>query len=195
MKRFITTLIFILLSFGLFAENGYAGKKWGTSKEDLELTYSVDPKDDVLWGKTSAEKKPMLGSETMVYYHFFENVLLAISYRIPNEKAALIKRKLNELIFETPTATVSADMFLIGMNEMGFLPEINDKDLDLCYLMAVISLDAEISGYDEIKGFYEEKGNGLITIYDYNEDTRCYVYENLINGTTIIVYTYHEQDF
>ena len=36
---------------------------------------------------------------------------------------------------------------------------------------------------------------GIVYIYDYNDDTRVYIYENFIEDKTFVVYVPHEQDY
>ena len=36
---------------------------------------------------------------------------------------------------------------------------------------------------------------GTVYIYDYNEDTRVYIYDNVITGKAVVVYVPHEQDY
>ena len=48
---------------------------------------------------------------------------------------------------------------------------------------------------EELRAAEDKTASGRITIYDYNEDTRCYVIENFIVGKTAVIYVPHEQDF
>lgn len=36
---------------------------------------------------------------------------------------------------------------------------------------------------------------GTLYIYDYNDDTRLYIYDNVITGKAVVVYVPHEQDY
>ena len=37
--------------------------------------------------------------------------------------------------------------------------------------------------------------NGTLYIYDYNDDTRVYIYDNIIKDKAVVVYVPHEQDY
>jgi hypothetical protein len=48
----------------------------------------------------------------------------------------------------------------------------------------------------DIDYFQMFKGKGAkISIYNYNDDTRVYIFEKTKKGTTFVVYAYHEQEF
>ena len=36
---------------------------------------------------------------------------------------------------------------------------------------------------------------GTLYIYDYNDDTRVYIYDNIIKDKAVVVYVPHEQDY
>ena len=48
----------------------------------------------------------------------------------------------------------------------------------------------ELNNVDKI-----DNGDARIYIYDYNDDTRVYLFENVVKGVLFVVYTHHEQDF
>lgn len=195
MKKTIFTLLLLFLLAGAFAENGYAGKKWGDSSLLFDVAVPVKPGDDVLWETTKAEKKTILGKETIVYYHFFDDTLMAVSYTLPLEKTETLKKKFKDLVFNANTVTVSQRYYLNELLNDGTLKQINDEDLDLNYVFAYGSLSIEFHGYDSLKGITVDKGAATISLYDYNDDTRVCIWENIVNGKTFVVYTYHRQDY
>ena len=42
---------------------------------------------------------------------------------------------------------------------------------------------------------YKGEGKCTVYIYNYNEDTRVYIFENLMEGKTFVYYTFREQDY
>ena len=62
------------------------------------------------------------------------------------------------------------------------------------YFYSIIMLGIRIDGIEELKN---DEGNGKSTvyIYDYNDDTRVYIFENLVEGLTFVYYAQHEQDY
>lgn len=191
MKKTITTLLILFLTLGIFAETGYNNHSWLIKKENLQLNYRIEPGDDKLWEDTAAEKKPILGKETVIYYHFGNDVLYSISYCTKNEKTELIKKKMPEPIMEIKTISIPFSYFV----SKGILSETNDLDLYFNKQMAISALNYELDGYDQLKEVATEDGACTISIYDYNDDTRVYIFDNNIEGLTFVVYTYHEQDY
>ena len=55
-------------------------------------------------------------------------------------------------------------------------------------------LGVRIDGIEELK-IDEGNGKSTVYIYDYNDDTRVYIFENLVEGLTFVYYAQHEQDF
>lgn len=97
-------------------------------------------------------------------------------------------------VFEGRTISEDIDSVLISFKEEKYVLEIQDFDLDLNKGIAITTLEIEETGYEEIK---PEPGNdtGKIYIYDYNEDTRVYLYENVVTDYAFVVYVPHEQDY
>lgn len=195
MKKIITTLLFLLLVFGLFAETGYNKRAWLTKKGNLNLQFATEQGNDELWQKTEVEKKPIIGSETLVYYHFLNDYFFAVSYFLPLEKTEKVKSKFKELIYSTPSYSLSKDEYANNMLAAGVYKDLNEVDLKLNKTFTNCALDLELNGRESISMLVQNNGKGLISIYDYNDDTRVYLFENFLKDITIVVYTYHEQDY
>ncbi len=190
MKKTITTLLILFLTLGLFAETGYNGHQWFISKTGLLLSNKVKPGTDKLWNDTEAEKRPILGDENTIYYHFAENSLYAVSYCIKAEKTDLIRKKMPAPVYEIKTKSIPIVFVLNDIPE-----DIEDENLYLNNKMATSAFNFELYGYSQLKAVEVENGEGTISIYDYNNDTRVYIFENSINRLTFVVYAYHEQDY
>ncbi len=190
MKKTITTLLITFLFLGLFAETGYNKHQWFSNKEELLLPFRIEPGEDKLWEETEAERKVILGTEKNVYYHFIDNGLYAVSYFIRAEKTDLLRKKLTAPVYEIKSKSIPMVYILNDIPE-----GIKDEDLYLNNRMATSAFNFELTGYDQLKALEVENGESTISIYDYNDDTRLYVFENFIKGATFVVYTYHEQDY
>lgn len=191
MRKTITTLLILFLTLGLFAETGYNGNQWLKKRDQLILNFPIEPGEDKLWNTTAAEKKAIMGKETVVYYHYGEGYLYAVSYYTTVEKTENLKKKFNNLVYEKKTKNVTiSDLICIGI-----LRETSDIDLYLNNQMAISCLKYEQDGYDQIEVMADDNGKATISIYDYNDDTRVYILENFIEKLTFVVYTYHEQDY
>jgi hypothetical protein len=194
MKKAILFIFLLSVFFGAFAETGYNKHAWGTKKSDIKLKSETKPGKDSLWKDTKAENKSILGKMRPVYYHFFNDSLGAISYTLPIEKVKNFQNKMKEKVFETQAESEDIDFILVSCKEEKIIPEIQDIDLDLNKIVAITTLEAENDGYEEIDPA-PENAAGRIYIYDYNDDTRVYLYENVVTDYAFVVYVPHEQDF
>lgn len=187
MKKLITTLLFVFLFMGLFAETGYNGKQWWSSKNSVKnnLIYFVQPEiteeNEIMWEYMEAEKKNILGLQTYVYYHFSEGYLFSISYSIPKNKTKELKEKFKNKVKEINIAQDTQTYLL-------------EKDAEYNSEIVWQLFNAVIMNDDEYLNRFYGKG-GKLTIYDYNDDTRVYIFENKIGDQTFVFYTYHEQDY
>lgn len=194
MKKTITTLLFLVLSFGLFAETGYAGVQWGTYKKSLKLTDTITPTESEIWDSTIAKKKTILGTITNVYYHFSEDYLYGVSYEIRAEKTKELQKKFNNPVITIDTETGTREDFVNTLLENGYIKDVKNNEVITHYAnksFFEVACILEFKGYDT-KG---KKGKGKIHIYDYNDDTRVYLFENIVENSTFVVYMWHEQDY
>jgi len=195
MKKIKTTLLFLLLVFGLFAETGYNKNQWRTPKDSIKLLFATTPGEDKRWQTTLAESKTMLGEETKVYYHFYENQLLTVSYNISSSKITTLKSKFKNKVFEIKTISMDKEVYVKSLVENGTLADYQDLNLALNCLLAEATLAYEIEGFQVLKDINYPDGKAKISIYDYNDDTRVCLYENFIDGTVFVIYYFHDQDF
>lgn len=73
---------------------------------------------------------------------------------------------------------------------------ISNVVLEVFTLAAEAELYGQKSTFVNLKPISEKpEGKSTLYIYDYNDDTRAYIYENIIEGQTVVVYAPHEQDF
>lgn len=193
MKKTLTSLLLIVLSFGLFAETGYNGLKWNIKKEILNQQKRLSTTEES--SNIEIEERAILGTKTKIYYHIPAGELWAISYTIPKEKThqLLKKYKKENLIIKTKTPSRTKNEILEDLkNEGDDLPADFDAFINEGYYLLVFSVEEE--GIDYLIND-TDSGKGILYIYDYNEDTRVYILENQIEGLTLVYYTYHEQDY
>lgn len=185
MKKIFIILLMLSCFAGAFAETGYNGNQWWSKRQLVKnnllyLITPIIPKDDSAecYEYIEIESKNMLGVKTSVYYHFFDETLSAVSYSLPTEKTKEIKSKFKNKVQELEIELKTEDNTDIEQN---------------CELENYV-FNAMITG--DIEYFKNFKGKGArLSIYDYNDDTRVYIFENTTEGKTFVVYTYHEQDF
>lgn len=180
---FIFVLVFCLTTG--FAEAGYNGLQWGAKYNDIPYPEISE--------NTKAREKKMVGVYTTIFYHLRGNQLKGISYTIPVEKTTEIKSKYKKQIDTKQVEAISQkDWSNLLKEEKKISEKFTSEEIDresnkMIFLLA--------RGIEEDRASGMDKGNAQIYIYDYNEDTRVYIFENMIEGVTFVVYTQHEQDF
>lgn len=181
-----TFILFLLFCFSVaFAETGYAGIQWGTKWESLPFT-----KEDLT---TKSMDRKLVGEDTTMYYHFRNLKLAGISYSLPREKTDLAKANYEHLVETLHADNITVKEFvniLEEQNEIDSKATSNEIDRVANKFIFNITKGIEAEGS---QGF--EKGNASIYIYDYNNDTRVYIFENIIENITFVVYLPHEQDY
>ena len=202
MKKTITTLLILFLTLGLFAETGYQKHQWYSNPGDFpkygRIDYTETPQYGIKWPyiyKAEIQKK-----STFVYYCFsglyeaFQTPEFISAGFFISEKNAkdYVKQTLQN---KTKVGIVEAyDVELYREAEEGIPEEINDffmlADFTDC-ARYVDELGIETTNKEFIK---EKKSNSTIShisIYDYNDDTRCYIFENFVPGRTAIIFGPH----
>lgn len=199
MKKTLFIILLLSCFAGAFAETGYNGIKWFTEREDFQKNTGHRTSQSEIIPAAEIQEKVILGTKTNVHYFFSTyNCFESVAYSIPKEKTNVLKDKLNKPIRIIKTDALSKEDFSreILEEEPDFKNEIPQTvDTYFNYVFSSIcnyAFEKELQ-FDVIKA----KGNskGLLYIYDYNDDTRLYIFENTIEGTTFVVYTYHEQDY
>lgn len=185
MKKIITTLLILFLSLGLFAETGYAGIEWGAEKDEFSYLKTEDK-------NTLSEQKVMLNKETTRFFHFGNTDLLwGISYSLPSTKTEEIKSKFKNKVITQKLAEMPEEAMTEALKNLQL--EDNDKNKDYVSnrIMAAFALAYSAYGIPETV----KEGRAAVSAYNYNDDTRVYVFEGMIKDKIFIVYTYFEQDY
>lgn len=193
MKKIFFILVLVFCLTAGFAETGYAGTPWGTLKQNLKIGDRIAPTDNPLWESTEARKKLILNKQNTVYYHFFENQLYGVSYTLQAEDTKQICAKF----------TNKVDMKKIpGMNKLEWIEIMfteglidNKEDNEIINLASNKMIFEVAAGFEFYGNKTTKTGDAKIYIYDYNEDTRVYIFENMVEGLTFVTYMWHEQDF
>ena len=87
------------------------------------------------------------------------------------------------------------DYYVNAITESGVLTDVQDLDLALNCLLAEATLDFEIEGFSVLDQINTPGGKAIVSVYDYNDDTRICIWENFIDGSVFVIYYYHEQDY
>ncbi len=202
MKKTITILILLICSLSLFAETGYRGFEWGTSEFlfNLKAGEQDDPIDigDEKWPIIpKVYKTKLLGDERNLYYYFADGNLMSALYFIPSELTDKLISNLEEKKLIAQRQLPEDTGIKIEENIKKTNPkegEAGAKFRDFLLGVSFIYLCYSIDGSDYSK-LEKQEANTLLYIYNYNSDTRLYIYKNVIKDTTIVVYYPHEQDY
>lgn len=194
-KQTIAFLILIFMAAGLAAESGYKGIPWGSNEAIVEFyegTKQTPINLSADGNKIKVYKKIMLGDETNVFYLMSGDIgLLGVFYITSNKNNEKLTFNLK-----------SKNKF----QELPFFKDKNDEmrkatreviDDEMMVELSVGLYIYSFAGELETNGRFENemKGDGLLSIYDYNDDTRLYIFENVIPDITIVGYIPHIDDF
>ena len=199
----------------------YSEEKTVSKKIDLypalskEIEKKIELEDVGL--KINNENKAILGEINQVSY-FFSNEeafypkytegkkfrLIGVAYITSTENLQRLKNNFNKLVQKYIEAR--SDFKEIIENE--FFKEtdfnkLNNSTIDTLIktVMATMSWDFERYGKNSptfgnlAPDEDSTKKNGTLYIYDFNEDTRVYIYDNIIKDKAVVVYVPHEQDY
>lgn len=192
MKKLFLSLFILFLSVGLFAETGYAGTAWNAPQYKTDTRLLKVPGQET--PKTTATKiKTILGQSTVIFYHFLDDKLMGVSYTVGDPKAN-VKSKFHNLVKSFTVPQMSNDDFISMLLEDKTLKSKDDSMMITIQQNEVFfRLAYQLEQFGNDSNYENEKGE--IYIFDYNSDTRVYIYENIVEGLTFVVYTYHEQDY
>lgn len=188
-KQTIALLFLIFTAAGLAAETGYNGIKWLTDTKKINLSFEKElPKtEEDMQGLVRMQERPILGTITQVFYLFYEGAFFGVSYCINSQETPRLLEKYNNLVFETSISNGTKEELREEISE------ITDENENMVISLGFFYLAAEFQGEGYKQDF--EEGNGKIYIYDYNDDTRVYIFENSVEGITGVVYLPCEQDY
>jgi hypothetical protein len=198
-KQIIALLFFICTAAGLAAETGYRGHEWYSLSSAFPRT-GREKIEQPGWMKTIIYTKEILGEPTCLFFGFsfdYEELINA-GYIISEGKTTELKNQLKGK---------KKKEVKINLGDFSNL----DKQIE-----EAKRTDEEYASYGEKeeKHFYfdqfswlvqmleeygtadiEDNPNAVLTIYDYNNDTRLYLFERAIKGKIVVVYVPHEQDY
>ena len=121
--------------------------------------------------------------------------LNAISYIINRKKVLALKQKLGNVLLSYP----------IIKSEKSIPKDISQEafDVTMKIMLSRITYEYEEHGEEVFDDFdsisciakKNQKAPGTLSLYDYNDDTRVYIYDNIIKDKAVVVYVPHEQDY
>lgn len=191
MKRITIFLVLVFCLAGLFAETGYRKHSWYSDKDSFsksnqiifeEVNYYTLPFKEALVYKTA------IGNETTLLFYFFDyntKELISAGYLINDHTTEQLKKDFQK-----------KEKREVFYNSEDY--EINKQDSQLKEdFYALMNLEFYSTELEKLslQEQSEQKGDNKIIIYRYNEDTNCYVYEDLIPGQTAIIYIPHSQGY
>ena len=175
--------------------------------------------DDIQEPPEYITQKNILGTPTDISYYFglppLEKVKIlspeqndfrgvtSISYIIPTEKKRQLvskyKKPVQKLFMKDgkDICTISTEILEEGLKE-GFSKEVLIELMDATarILCSQTSNDIEKHGAEASNAQLKPSPTSTpLTIYDYNDDTRVYIYDNIIKDKAVVVYVPHEQDY
>lgn len=193
MKKIIFILIFISCFAVAFAETGYRGYKW---EEEYSTFSAPDPivymESDKIWGQSRAEHLSMYGHLTTLFYHYIDEKLKAIAITTTTNDTAKIKESYRNLVKQVKVDNYTKSEFLTLLSYNGIMTGMYDKDLRINKYLGIQSYLFEQDGLEQLDSLSTENGKANIYVYNYNDDTRLYLYENYIQYLTIAVYVKHK---
>ena len=210
MKKIFFTFILVFCLVAGFAENGYNGTSWGTTKNKIQFGENIDSWQmtqnlEIITFSTTTQGK------TTIKAYFFNNEKLAgISYYLPENslKDFISKIKAEKKVLEIETELFSIQNLMESLkqskNKKNY-PTFMDGSEDSEYAFIAVLGESylyEIASYSEEKGYKNIKkttkkapGTGTLYIYDYNDDTRVYITAGNVDGLAFVAYVPHVKDY
>lgn len=192
MKKLFFIFVLVSCFAAGFAETGYRGHQWYCKFDTFPE--SGQERNSLQYDNTIPliYKKTILESRTFLFYDINSTTgeLESAGYIIPKKKTDLLKKELkpkkstilkfdfSDFDYETGESQLENEFYIFvsfaGITKNG-LENITDQDKE------------------DLKTL--KNAAGSIVIYDYNDDTRCYVFENAIPEQTVVIYVPHEQNY
>ena len=198
MKKTIAILLFFIGCM-LYAETGYRGHEWYSLSSTFPRT-GREKNEQPGWMKTIIYQKEILGETTFLFYGFsfeYEEFINA-GYIIPIEKhydlvAELYPTKYNIYKINLGDyANLEEQIEEAKRNDDDYKNYGEKEEYHFFYdQLSWFALMIEQYGIEEI----QENPNATVIIYDYNNDTRLYLFDGAIKGKTVAVYVPHEQNY
>lgn len=183
MKRTIAILLFFMSNM-LYAETGYRGHQW-YQFEDVFSHYTAKESDIIHDLYTLSFSREILGEKNTIYYAFTNKNMQLISagYIATKDKLKLFKTKIQDKKNEKTISIKLQNKYL------------NEEDPVFRFIFYT-SISTTIL-QDGINQFEKDnkttQGNCTVSIYNYNDDTRIYLFET--EKEFIVVYAPYEQDY
>lgn len=192
MKKIISVFLFVVLNFCLSAQTGYRGHSWYSNVSDFpksgQLVLSEYDRPSLGYDYPLIYEKKILGDKIFVFYNFDlrTDELNSVGYIISKDKTAILKEEFKNL---------KKREFQVDLEN---LSEYQEEDVQYVTDYFCFAYSLQMARFmeegEEIK--QSSKRTAIkITVYDYNDDTRVYIFENVINGRSAVVYVPHEQDY
>lgn len=220
MKKIFSFIFGAVFVFSASSETGYRNVEWYSteaecSKKVTFLSVFNKKKEKQLAPKNEAgvkllrEEKAILGMPNRLLYLFLNEIphkddkpstyrLAGIVYEIPTDSVTRLISNFSNIVGHY--INVRSDFWEYIQND------VRAEDLELFgpYIIAdykLFYIASEAEQYGEF-AFHElvpeedsTEKNGTLYIYDYNDDTRVYIYDNIIKDKAVVVYVPHEQDY
>ncbi len=194
MKKLFFIFVLVFCVAAGFAETGYAGTQWGTHKQNLKIGDKIEPTNNELWESTEARRKLILNKPGIIYYHFVEDYLYGITYTLNKKDTKQIISKFKNEVDTIKVESSDLDEWIDYLSQQGMIDNKEDEeDINL----ATNKMIFEITAVYEFQGYKNQikNGNAKVYIFDYNDDTRVFLFENIVEGYSFVSYIWHEQDF
>ena len=202
MKRFFIFLMSLLITGAAFAD-GYGKVKWwkiysrneilalnrienltALPKNESDDDEDIDEADYlILWKYTHKFKK---ATSINICFEKYENnynyIPRSVMYFIPNTE----DKEVNAHFEKYEVLRRITENLQIPDSKMSNFEKIAE------FTRLAIAYSYHTHFKTEIS---KEQNKPTVTVYRYNEDTIAIVYQNCIEGQTLVVYTYHEPDY
>ena len=208
MRKTIAIILFLITAAFCFAETGYNGYEWGTSRESLDFGEVAEEWDIMEGTSLVSYSSQALGQFIVKTLIFYNGNFDGVSYLISNEDIADIETSLGKKVYE-----VNVELFtnedlpeVIKDNAIEF-PEYAYESEETATLAAMIFVEAfywtimsefEMRGYKSIPATNKKtsttEGIATISIFNYNSDTRIYFINGNLEGLACLVFLHHYSD-
>ncbi len=203
MKKLITTLLILFLSLGLFAETGYNNHQWYSNLKSFpyygRIEFEEKPISGLVWPCIySAE---IQGTMTNIFYCFSGipeeydiPEFIAACFFLPNNNAKEYIKK----IAQKKMNVGSLEIYNYEYEGPDFTENDPAEIRDFFILAEFQNLAHCVEGLglqemktESLKNKKTKNKISTISIYDYNDDTRCYIFEDFVPGRTAILFGPH----
>ena len=225
MKKIFSFIFGAVFIFSAFSETGYNNIEWYTEENmvckqiDLYAAFDESMEKTLDLNNSGVDVKvavkTILGERSLVNY-FFTNIgyqlpknkrdekykLVAISYIVPKEKTNVILKRFPIQKLVNKYIKCRSDFLDFIKNEyFNKIDFVNLKTNTANSLITsavsttTISFEKDGQANELLPEENSTEKDGTLYIYDYNDDTRVYIYDNIIKDKAVVVYVPHEQDY